>query len=121
MPHPAMDNGVVSLLRDPADSTIQVTDEGIFPMKAHRWILPVAIQTRTVPVEGLPGALRTDPLLRAARGTVILALVLGSLGADAAASSGYGSADHASARKPAANISLAASASSRVTNRPWMY
>ena len=94
-------------------------------MKTHRWILHVAIQPRTVPVDGLPEALRTDPLVRTARGVLIVALALGSLGADAAASSGYGSAGHANAHQPAGNIRLAASAntisSGHLSNRPWMY
>jgi len=93
-------------------------------MKTHGRILPV-IQARTVPAEGLPEALRTDPLVWTARGILILALVLGSLGADAAASSDYGSADHASTHKPAGNIHLAASAypirSSQIIHTPWMY
>ncbi len=94
-------------------------------MKTDRWILHVVIQARTVPVDGLPGALRTDPLVWTARGILILALVLGSLGAGAAASSGYGSTDHATAHQPAGSISLAASAYpisfGDTKNAPWMY
>lgn len=93
-------------------------------MKTHRWILHVAIQARTVPVDGLPGALRTGPLVWAVRGILLLAVVLGSLGADAAASSGYGSGDRASAHQPAGNMRLAASAypiSSGYKDAPWMY
>jgi hypothetical protein len=77
-------------------------------MKTHRWILHAAIQART------------DPLAWAARGILILALVLGSLGAVAAASSGYGSGDHASAHQPAGNNRLAAS-SGHIIDVPWMY
>ena len=94
-------------------------------MKTHRWILHVVIQARTVPVDGFTGALRTGPLVWAAHGILILALVLVSLGADAAASSGYGSGDHASAHQPAGNIRLAASAypitSHYIKGTPWMY
>jgi hypothetical protein len=94
-------------------------------MKTHKWIPHVVMQARTVPVEGLTGALRTDPLGRAARGIVILALVLGGLGADAAATSGYGSGDHASAHQPTGNIRLGANSylisRDHITGRPWMY
>ncbi len=94
-------------------------------MKTHRWILRVVIQARNVPVDGSQGALRTDPLAWAARGILMLAFVLGILGAGAAASSSYGSGDHASAHQPASNIHLAASAypvsSSHISNVPWMY
>ena len=94
--------------------------KGIFQMTTHRRILHDVIPARTIPVEGLPGALRTDPLARAARGILILSLVLGSLGADAAASSAHGSADHASTRQPAGNIRLTAS-SGHIAGKPWMY
>ena len=94
-------------------------------MMTHKWMLHVVIPARTVPVEGSVGALRVDPLVRAARGILILAVVLGSLGTDATVSSGYGSAGHASAHQPAGNIRLAASAypigSGHMTNIPWMY
>jgi hypothetical protein len=119
MPHPEMANGVASLLRDPAESAIQVTDEGIFPMKTHRRVRYVAMHARTVPVEGLPETPRTDPMVRATRGILILALALGGLGADAAASSGHGSADHAVSHQPAGNIHL--TASTHAASKPWIY
>jgi hypothetical protein len=97
-------------------------------MKTHRWIPHVVTQERAVPVEALTGAQRTDPLAQAGRRILILALVLGSLGADAAALAGYASADHANAHQPAGNISLAASSSpirtstgSGSISSPWMY
>ncbi len=94
-------------------------------MKTHRRILHVVVPARTVPVEGLTGALEADPLVRAARGILILAVILGSLGADAMVSSGYGSASHASAHQQAASVRLAASAhpigSGHSANSPWMY
>jgi hypothetical protein len=80
-------------------------------MNTHRWIPHVVTQERTVQVEALTGAQRTDPLGQAARRILILALVLGSLGADAAAFAGYISADHANAHQTAGNISLAANVS----------
>lgn len=97
-------------------------------MKTHRWIPHVVTLERTVPVEALTGAHRTDPLAQAGRRILILALVLGSLGADAAALAGYASADHANAHQPAGNISLAANTSpirtstgSGSISSPWMY
>jgi hypothetical protein len=89
-------------------------------MKTHKWIPHVVVQARTVPVETLPGALRTDPLVQAARGILILALALGSIGAESAASSGY-----ASAHQAAGNVRLAESAypvsSRHVIPDPFMY
>jgi hypothetical protein len=94
-------------------------------MKTHRRILHVVIPARTVPVEGLTGAVEADPLIRAARGILILAVILGSLGTDAMVSSGYGSAGHTSAHQQAASIRLAASAHpigpGHSGNSPWMY
>jgi hypothetical protein len=95
-------------------------------MKTHRWIPHVVTQERTVPVEALTGAQRTDPLAQATRRILILALVLGSLGADAAALSGFASADQTNAHLLASNISLTAKASplstgiSHISN-PFMY
>lgn len=88
-------------------------------MKAHRQILHDVIPSQTVPVEGLAGALRTGPPIRMARGILILALALGGLGVGAAASSGHGSADHASSHQPAGNIHLAAS--TLAASKPWIY
>jgi hypothetical protein len=97
-------------------------------MKTHRWILHVVTQERFVPAHALAGAHHIDPLAQAGRRILILALVLGSLGADAAALAGYASADHANAHQPAGNISLAANTSPMRTSTgsgsvssPWMY
>jgi hypothetical protein len=97
-------------------------------MKTHRWIPHVVTQERIDPVETLTGARRPDPLSQATRRILILALVLGSLGAEAAAFSGYASAGQADAHQPAGAISLAARVSpanhstgkSSISN-PWMY
>jgi hypothetical protein len=97
-------------------------------MKTHRWIPHVVAQERTDPVETLTGAQRTDPLAQAARRILILALVLGSLGADAAAWSGYASTAQANAHQSAGNISLTAKTTpnSAITgigsiSNPWMF
>jgi hypothetical protein len=95
-------------------------------MKTHRWITHVVTQERTVPVETLTGTQRTDPLAQAARRILILALVLGSLGADAAAWSGYASAAQANAHQTTGNVSLAANVLpvsppvGHISN-PWLY
>jgi hypothetical protein len=94
-------------------------------MKAHRWIPHVITQERTDPVETLTGAQRTDPLAQATRRILILALVLGSLGADAAALSGYASADQANAHQLARSISVPANVlptgRHAIIPNPWMY
>lgn len=94
-------------------------------MKNHRRILHVATHARTTPAEGFPGALQTDPLAWTARGILILALVLGSLGAEAVALSGHGGVGHVTAYQPAGNTRLAASpdrvSSSYFIGAAWMY
>ena len=89
-------------------------------MKTHKLIPHVVVQERTVPVETLPGALRTTPLVQAARGILILALALASIGAESAAPPGY-----ASTHQAASNVRLTESAypiSARyVTPGPFMY
>jgi hypothetical protein len=98
---------------------MQATDEGIFPMGTHRRILHDVTPARTVPVQGLAGALRADPPIRAARGILILALAAGGLGAGAAASAGLSSAGHASPHQPAGNIHL--TAGTHAASKPWIY
>jgi hypothetical protein len=88
-------------------------------MKTQRQTLHVAKHARTVPVHGQTGVPRTDPLVRAARGILIMAVVLGSLGTEAVASSGAATVDHASGHHSAGNIRLAAKTSAR--SSPWMY
>jgi hypothetical protein len=95
-------------------------------MKTHRWIPHVLTQERTVLAATLTGTQRTDPLTQSARRILILALVLGSLGADAAAWSGYVSAAQANAHQSAGNISVAANVLPISTpvghiSNPWMY
>src|SRR5258708_34573892 len=97
-------------------------------MKTHRRILHVAIPARTIPVEALRGALGSDPMVRAARGILVLALVLGSLGSlgtDATASAGPRRAAPAGAPQPAGDICLAASAfplkTGHITAAPRVY
>src|SRR5258708_39390635 len=82
-------------------------------MKTHRRILHVAIPARTIPVEALRGALGSDPMVRAARGILVLVLALvlgslGSLGTDATASAGPRRAHPARGPPPAGDIPLPA-------------
>ena len=89
-------------------------------MKTNRQKLHVAKHARTVPANAPTGALRTDPLARAARGILIMAVVLGSLGTEAVAASGYATADHTNTHPSTNNIRLAASVHA-VSNSPWMW
>jgi hypothetical protein len=79
----------------------------IFPMKNHQW-LSHAVARAGRPVRGIPGkpSART-PRIWAARGILMMALVLGGLGIVVAASSGHGQAGHASAVL--------------IAQMPWMY
>jgi hypothetical protein len=87
-------------------------------MKAHRWTQYVARHARTVPDESLAEAPRADSLARTARGMVIMSLVIGGLGAGAAASSGHASADHVNGHQQTGNIRLMVL---KTANRPWIY
>jgi hypothetical protein len=78
-------------------------------MKTHKWIPPVNVQARTDPAQSQAGVTRTDPPGRAARGILILALVLGGLGAEGAVTAGHGTGDQASAHHGAAANRPAAS------------
>jgi hypothetical protein len=62
------------------------------------------------PAEGLADVLRADPPRRAVRGILILALVLGALGAEGAVTSGHSAGDQASIRHAAGDNRPAASA-----------
>jgi hypothetical protein len=62
------------------------------------------------PAEGLAEVSRADPPRRAARGILILALVLGGLGAEAAVTSGHSTGDQASTQQAAGANRPAASA-----------
>ena len=73
-------------------------------MKTHKWILPADMQARIGPAESPAGVTRTEPPGRAARGILILALVLGGLGglgAEGAVTAGHGAGDQASAQHAA--------------------
>lgn len=102
-----------------------VTDEGIVPMNTDRWTLHAAPQARTVPAEGRTETLRPHPLGRTARGVLILALVLGSLGAETIALSGYHTSEHTGALQPVGSIHVGENAhlvkNNHFINRPWMY
>jgi hypothetical protein len=78
------------------------------------------------PAEDLAEVSRVDPPRRAARGILILALVLGGLGAEGATIAGHSTGDQASTQHAAAGNRPAASAyltSSSVRARPdrFMY
>ena len=94
-------------------------------MKTHKWILPADMQARIGPAESPAGVIRTDPPARAARGILILALVLGGLGAEGAVTPGHGTGDQASAHVAAGSNRLGASAyltsSGHAIAHPWMY
>jgi hypothetical protein len=95
-------------------------------MKTHRSLWHVTLRTG-----GSVGSVRREPSrgtvrARATRGILVLALMLGSLGAAALALPGHGSAGHAaSAHQPADSLALSAGADSMSSyntyRRPWMY
>lgn len=93
-------------------------------MKTRKWLRHVIMQ-----ISGSVGSAPREPSTGTVRawarcGLLVLALVLGGLGA---AASGHDSAGHvqASAHQPADNLALSAGAgsiSAGITNRlPWMY
>ena len=81
--------------------------------------------TRIGPAESPAQVSRVDPPRRAARGVLILALVLGGLGAEGAVTSGHSLGDQAStqhaadANRPAASAYL--TSSGHVTANPYMW
>ena len=79
-------------------------------MKTHKWISPADMQARIGPAGSPAGVTRTDPPGRAARGILILALVLGGLGAEGAVTAGHGTGDQASAHNVTGDNRPAASA-----------
>jgi hypothetical protein len=126
MAHGEADDGVDFLIRDPAGSALEVTDEGTNPMKTHRQTLHAAKHARTVPAAGPNGTPRNVPLVRTTRGILILAFALGSLGTDVAISAGYGTADHVSGHPSVNNVHLASQVStavptSHISNVAWIY
>jgi hypothetical protein len=89
-------------------------------MSTHRQLLHVSMRT-----SGSAGGAHRAPSTRTARawatrGILVLALVLGSLGAVALASPGHHSAGHAhaSAHQPATAKSVT---SGQINKMPWMY
>lgn len=93
-------------------------------MGKHRRTPHVFSPARAISGKGVTTAPQTDSLGRATRGIAVLALVLGSLGAEAAAVSGFG-ADHVGARQPLGGSRIGAdsqlTSSGRISQRPWMY
>jgi hypothetical protein len=124
MPHPEPDNGVVSSLEGFAESVHQVTTERIIPVSTHRWIPHAFAQARTGPVKESPDQ-RTDAFTQAARGLLIVAVVLGALGTAGTVSPGHGSVGLASDRQSDSRVDLAVSlsqvSSDPILPNPWMY
>lgn len=93
-------------------------------MKTHKSIPHAVMPTGAVQVEGSAGTMRPDAMVRAARGMVILFLLVGSVSAESMAASGHGS-DHAGAHQSAGSVHRGAGAHRPpmgiITNRPWMY
>jgi hypothetical protein len=122
MPHPATDRGVASHSRRGLMSKLPM--RGPSQMRTYRSLWHVILRTGRS-----AGNARREPSAgtvraRATRGILVPALVLGSLGATAAASPGDGSTSHvyASAYQPAALSAGADSMSSCTTvTSPWMY
>jgi hypothetical protein len=94
-------------------------------MKTHKWILPVVMQERTGLAKNPAGVARTDTPGRAARGILILALVLGGLGAEGAITSGHDAGDQASAHNAAGGNRLETTSylpsAGHVIPNTWMY
>lgn len=125
MPHPESDNGVVSSLEGFAESVPQVTTERIIPVSTHKWIPHAFTQARTGPVKESPQAQRTDAFTQAARGLLIVAFALGSLGASGAVSASHEGVGPANSRQPDSRldltVSLQVSSGAPVLPNPWMY
>ena len=94
-------------------------------MKTRKWMPPVVMQERIGLAKNPAGVARTDPPGRAARGILILALVLGGLGTEGAVTSAHGTGDHASTHYTAGNDRLEASSylpsAGHVIPNTWMY
>jgi hypothetical protein len=80
---------------------------------------------RISPAERPVQVSRADPPRRAVRGVLIMALMLGAVGAEGALTSGHGPGDQAStqhaagANRPAASAYLTSSVSARSDNFRW--
>ena len=120
------DNGVVSALRESAWIPLpRDTNEGIASMGKHRRTSHVARYVQAVQANGLIKAPQNVSLGRATGGVVALALVLGGIGAEAAAASTHGGDDHVNAGQPVGSGRIGTSHSLAspdvVSQRPWMY
>jgi hypothetical protein len=119
------DNGIVFALRESARIPLpRATNEGIGSMGKHRRTSHVTRCVRTVQAKGLIKAPQNVSLGRATGGMVALALVLGGVGAEAAAASTHGG-DHANAGQPGGTSRIGTShtlaSPDGVSQRPWMY
>lgn len=85
-------------------------------MRTQKPMPYVAKHARTVPAVELTEAPRANTLSRGARGVVGMALVIGGLGAAAAAPSVFHADSHASAYRQASSVGPAP-----MSHRPWMY
>lgn len=94
-------------------------------MKTRKWILPVVMQERIGLAKNPAGVARTDKPGRATRSILILALVLGGLGAEGAITSGHGTSDQASAHNASGGNRLETSShlpsAGHVIPNTWMY
>ncbi len=79
-------------------------------MKTHKWILPVVTQPRIGAGQSAASVTRTDRPARATRGILIMALVLGGLGAEGTVTSVHATGDQASAHYAPGNNHLVTSA-----------
>lgn len=94
-------------------------------MKTHKRIRPVVMQARIGPAESPADVPLTEPPGRAARGILVLALVLGGLGAEGAVTPAHGTSGQASAHYAAGNNGLGTrtylASSGHAIPHPWMY
>lgn len=94
-------------------------------MGKHRRAPHAVMRVPTAAAEALTQASQNESLGRAARGIAVLALVVGSLGAEAAAASGHGGHDHVGAAQPVGTSHIGGSyqltSSGGISHRPWMY
>jgi len=95
-------------------------------MGKHRRTSRVARYLQTVPAHGVIKVPQSDSLGRATLGVAALALVVGSLGAEAAAVSSHGAGELVGAGQQAVSGHAGpsyhlASAGSTISQRPWMY
>jgi hypothetical protein len=113
------DNTVASVLRQSAQTLYLGYDKGIASMTTNH-----PKHARIGPAEGPAQVSRVDPR-RAARGILVLALVLGGLGAEGALTSGHSPGDQASAQhaagdnRPAASAYLTSSVRVKPDNFRW--